>query len=195
MLKPPGLIDALTPLAEALERLDVLYYVGGSVASSSYSVGRSTIDIDIVADLHLHHVAPLVEQLGSDYYIDAEMIRDAVRRRTSFNMIYIPAMFKIDVFVPKAKPFDQEEARRVVQRTLGDDSSSRLFYVSSPEDIVLRKLEWYKMGGEVSQRQWLDVLGVLKVQAHRLDRAYLQHWAEQLGVKDLLDRAIEDVGA
>jgi hypothetical protein len=191
-VKSPGLVEALTPFVEALERLDVFYYVSGSVASSSYSVGRSTIDIDIVADLQAHHVDLLVEQLERDYYVDAEMARDAIRRRTSFNIIHIPAMFKIDVFIPKAQPFDQEEARRAVQRVLADDSSSRLFYVSSAEDIVLRKLEWYRLGGEISQRQWLDVLSVLKVQAQKLNTAYLQHWAEQLGLEDLLDRAIKE---
>lgn len=193
-MKAPGLIEALTPLVEAFERLDVPYYVGGSVASSSYSVGRSTLDIDVVADLQLHHIVPLVEQLENDYYIDVRMIEDAIRQGSVFNIVYLPGMFKIDVFTPKAHPFAQEEARRTVKRMLADDSNSRLFYVSSPEDIVLRKLEWYKMGGGVSERQWLDVLGVLKVQADRLDRVYLRHWAEQLSVADLLDQAMKDAG-
>ncbi len=190
----PGLVEALIPLVEALESLGVSYYVGGSVASSTYSVGRSTVDADIIADIQLSHVSSLVEQLQDDYYIFEEMIVDAIQRRASFNVIYISSMFKVDVFIPKLHPFAQEEARRTSLRILRDDTDSRPFYVASPEDIVLRKLDWYKMGGGVSERQWLDVLGVLKHQAKQLDRVYLQHWANELELTDLLDRALEDAG-
>ncbi len=101
-------------------------------------------------------------------------------------------MLKVDVFIPKSRLLDQEELRRVQLKTL--DDSDRLFYVASPEGTILNKLEWYRMGGEVSDRQWNDILGVLKVQGTNLDMAYLQRWAAALGVTDLLERALVDAG-
>ena len=113
--------------------------------------------------------------LEESYYIDADAVRDAIRRKSSFNAIHLDTMLKVDVFIPKSRLLDQEELRRVQLKTL--DDSERLFYVASPEGTILNKLEWYRMGGEVSDRQWNDILGVLKVQGTDLDMAYLQRWA------------------
>ena len=76
---------------------------------------------------------------------------------------------------------------------MGQAAPLDLFF-ASPEDTVLAKLEWYRKGGEVSDRQWRDLLGVLKVQGETLDRAYLDHWAGELDVSDLLHRALEEAG-
>jgi len=186
------ILSAITPVIEALEELEVPYHIGGSVASSIYGILRATIDADLIADLQQEHVQPLVMQLQADYYIDADMIRDAIRRRSSFNLIHLDTMLKVDVYIPKSRSFDQEELRRVQQEVLLE--GSRPFYVASPEGTILNKLEWYKMGGEVSDRQWNDILGVLKVQGAHLDMAYLQHWAAVLNVTDLLERALVDAG-
>jgi hypothetical protein len=75
-------------------------------------------------------------------------------------------MLKVDIFIPKSRLFDQEELRRVQQEVLSE--GTRPFNVASPEGIILNKLEWYRMGGEVSDRQWNDILGVLKVQGTHL---------------------------
>jgi len=101
---------------------------------------------------------------------------------------------KVDVFLPKTRPYDQEALHRVKQDTLDEEGNERLFYLAAPEDVILNKLEWYKMGGEVSDRQWNDVLGVLKVQGMALDMMYLKKWAGVLGVGDLLERALVDAG-
>ena len=130
--------------------------------------------------------------LEADYYVDEDAVRDAVKRRSSFNAIYLDAMLKVDIFVPKSRLFDQEELRRTRLQTLID--GSRPFYVASPEGTILNKLEWYRMGGEVSDRQWNDILGVLKVQGTNLDMAYLHRWAAALQVTDLLERALVDAG-
>jgi len=188
----PDILVSLIPLIEVLDELGVPCHIGGSVASSIYGIPRLTIDIDIIADLQQEHVQPLVMQLQADYYIDADMIRDAIRRRSSFNLIHLDTMLKVDVYIPKSRSFDQEELRRVQQEALLE--GSRPFYVASPEGTILNKLEWYKMGGEVSDRQWNDILGVLKVQGAHLDMAYLQHWAAVLNVTDLLERALVDAG-
>ncbi len=186
------ILAAITPVIEVLEELGVPYHIGGSVASSIYGILRATIDADLITDLHLEHVRPLVIRLQTDYYIDEDMIRDAIRSRSSFNLIHLDTMLKIDVYIPKSRPFDQEELRRVQQEVLLE--GTRPFNVASPEGTILNKLEWYRLGGEVSDRQWNDILGVLKVQGTHLDMAYLQRWAANLKVTDLLERALVDAG-
>jgi hypothetical protein len=186
------ILSAITPVIEALEELGVPYHIGGSVASSIYGILRATIDADLIADLRLEHIRPLVIRLQTNYYIDEDMIRDAIRRRSSFNVIHLDTMLKVDVYIPKSRSFDQEELRRVQQEVLLE--GTRPFNVASPEGTILNKLEWYRMGGEVSNRQWNDILGVFKVQGTHLDMAYLQRWAANLKVTDLLERALVDAG-
>ncbi len=98
-------------------------------------------------------------------------------------------MFKVDVFARKRRPFDQAQFERRTAQVVAI-APERTAYVASPEDTVLTKLEWYRMGGDVSERQWRDALGVLKVQGERLDLAYLRRWATALEVADLLEKAL-----
>jgi hypothetical protein len=191
-MNTPDILAATTPVVEAFEQLGVPYHIGGSVASSLHGIPRLTIDVDLVADLRLEQVRPLVKQLEAAYYIDEDMIRDAIRHRSSFAVIHLDTMLKVDVFIPKSRLFDQEELRRVQQEVLAE--GTRPFNVASPEGTILNKLEWYRMGGEVSDRQWNDILGVLKVQGTHLDMAYLQRWSASLNVTDLLERALVDAG-
>lgn len=178
------IVQVLTPLVEALEQLGIPYHIGGSVASSTYGIARPTQDIDVVADVQLQNVRPLVMLLETDYYIDADTIRDAIRHRSSFNIIYFASVAKVDVFIPKASPFARQGQLRAQQEKL--EGGDRLFYFASAEDTLLNKLEWYRMGGEVSNRQWNDILGIFKVQGTALDMVYLERWAKHLGVADLL---------
>ena len=122
-------------------------------------------------------------------YIDADMIHDAIRRRSSFNLVHLATMMKVDVFIVKARPFDRVAFARVTTAPL--DANERSFPLTTAEDIVLHKLEWFVLGGGMSERQWHDILGVLQVQAN-LDRAYLDRWATDLGVADLLARAFRE---
>jgi hypothetical protein len=101
-------------------------------------------------------------------------------------------MFKVDVFVAKGRAFDRAQLARRQSRLLSADPE-RYAYVTSAEDIVLSKLEWYRMGGEVSDRQWRDVLGVLGVQGEQLDVSYMREMAAELEVRDLLERALQKV--
>jgi hypothetical protein len=146
------IVQVLLPLIEVFDDLQILYYVGGSVVSSVYGEPRGTLDADIVADIHFKHVNSLVRRLQSEYYIDADMIRDAIRHHSSFNIIYLDSMFKIDVFLPKTRQYAQQERLRARKEVIAE--GVRPFYLSSPEDIILNKLEWYKMGEQVSTRQW-----------------------------------------
>ena len=174
-----------------LEDLGVPYVIGGSMASAAHGRIRSTMDVDIVADLQPTHVGALVRALGSDFYVDAGAAQDALQRRTSFNLIHLETMFKVDVFIPKDRPFDRQQLARGERQTIGaePDQTAR---VASAEDVILAKLEWYRLGGEASERQWRDVRGVLEVSGERLDWDYLHQWAAVLQVADLLEKAQSD---
>ncbi len=186
-------IEITLLVTEALERLGVAHVVGGSLASSLHGIPRATQDVDIVADLRLAQVEPFADALGGEFYVDADMIRDAVRRRACFNVIHLKTMFKVDVFVLDRSPMSDEEMSRRETHEVQADPPRRLT-LATAEDIVLQKLKWYRLGGGVSDRQWGDVLGVLKVRGRRLDRAYLAHWAAELGIEDLLDKALDEAG-
>jgi len=192
MMNAEGIIAAITPIVAIFEQLGIDYYIGGSVVSSAYGIPRATFDVDLIADLRVEHVRLLVKELEAEYYIDEDMIRDAIKHRSSFNVMYLVSMLKIDVFLPKLRSFDQEEYHRAHPKVLVQ--GTRPFYVASPEDTVLHKLEWYRMGNEISDRQWNDILGVLKTQSKTIDIKYLRHWATHLRVADLLERAFEEAG-
>jgi len=192
MIPNLDLWTALLPVVDALEALGVPYHVGGSVASSFVGIARATQDADLVADLRPEHAAPLAQALTGTYYADPERIAHAVRTRRSFNVIHLGTAYKVDVFVSKDTPFARENmARRVSHEVPG---LARSLYFSSPEDIVLHKLLWYTEGGGVSDRQWYDLQGVLRLQAKTLDHGYLRSWADRLGVTELLEQALKEAG-
>lgn len=188
-MSTPDILAATTPVVEALDRLAVPYSVVGSVASSAHGLARATLDVDLVADLKAQHAQPLADTLSSAYYVDADAVHDAVKRRAMFNVVHLETMLKIDIYVLSARPFDQESFRRRQKATLEESKEARSFSLDTPEDTVLHKLEWYRAGHEVSDRQWGDIVGVLRVQADALDFDYMLRWATELAVDDLLERA------
>jgi hypothetical protein len=190
---PADTLAAMMPVIAEFERLEVAYYIGGSVASSLCGVPRSTLDVDIVADISSAHVDRLVDALRSTYYIDARMIQDAIRRKSCFNLIHLATSYKVDVFVLKNRSFDTESFSRRRENTLRDEDKTYRVFISSPEDILLNKLEWYRLGDEISDRQWSDILGVMKTQNENLDRDYLLKWAAELRVADLLLKAWDEI--
>ena len=183
-------IAVTVAIVEALDKIGVRYLVGGSLASSMHGIPRSTQDVDIVADLKLGHAVRLARELADTFYVDADMIREAVVNQSSFNVIHLETMFKADIFVLRSDDFALEEMNRADLEQLGE----RQVVVASAEDIVLEKLRWYRMGDAASDRQLRDVLGVLTVQAKSLDFSYLRTWAAKLGLGDLLKQALDDAG-
>ena len=178
-------------VTQTLETLGIPYAVGGSLASSVHGVLRSTLDVDILADMRLEHIQPLVAALSKEFYADDEMMRDAIEHQSSFNLIHYDTAFKVDIFIRKARAFDQMQLERRRTSVIATDPEQSV-YVTSPEDVILSKLEWYRMGGEVSDRQWRDILGVLKTREGELDLVYLRKWAKELKVTDLLERALQE---
>ena len=191
MLSEP--IQVTLQVIRVFDRLEIPYLVGGSLASAVHGVIRATMDADIVADIHLEQVDPMVGLLNDAFYIDAEMIKTAIQQKSTFNLIHLDSMFKVDVFLVKQRPFDQNQMQRRVLQSIGESPSEKA-YIATVEDIILAKLEWYQNGGATSERQWRDILGVLRIQADRINLDDLYKWAKSLGVTALLERALMEVG-
>jgi hypothetical protein len=171
-----------------LDAIGVVWVTGGSIASSVHGEARSTLDVDMVVGLSARQVKALSAALARDYYVDAGAMRTAVKECGSFNAIHFASAIKVDFFVAGDDPF---EAERLASRQGVEMPGGRL-YVDTAEHTLLRKLEWYRRGGEVSDRQWRDVQAIARIQGDRLDRQRLNKWAKRLGVTDLLQRLIAE---
>jgi hypothetical protein len=170
----------------ALERMGVKYAIGGSIASSMHGVGRLTRDADITIELPPGRVSVFVAAFDpNDFYVSEDAVRDAVRDRSTFNVIHPATGYKIDFFVRKDEPFERAAFARRGPLPMAD-APDELVQIHSAEDIILFKLRWYVLGGRTSDRQLNDILGVMKTQGDALDAAYLDKWAAELGVSDLL---------
>ncbi|MHC1784057.1 MAG: hypothetical protein AB9891_15100 [Anaerolineaceae bacterium] len=185
-------IEVTIKVTHVLESLGIPYLISGSLASALYGMIRTTQDSDIVAEMRLEHLEPFVLALQDDFYMDDEMIAESIQRHSSFNIIHRESMFKVDVFIPRPRPFLQSQLVRAQNQTFLFESEVSAKF-ASPEDIILAKLEWYRLGGEVSERQWRDILGVLKTRAGELDLDYLRKWANELKVSNLLERALKNM--
>jgi len=190
----PEPIAVTIQVTAVLEKLGIPYLVGGSLASTIYGMVRTTQDSDLVAEMRLEHVELFVRELEGEFYVDEEMIREAVARQSSFNIIHRESMFKVDVFIPRMRPFVKEQFVRARRTVLATEPLAEAV-VATAEDTLLAKLEWYRMGGEASERQWRDVMGILMIQAENLDLHYLRRWAGELKVADLLEKAITESAA
>lgn len=187
-------LTVMVLVKEAFEELNVPYLVGGSVASSIHGMPRTTQDVDFVAAMTAEQVPPFVAALQDECYVDADMIYDAIRTKSSFNILHLATMHKADVFVQNTGRWEEEKMARRGPEPVKIGDHEEIIQVASPEDMVLQKLFWYWLGGSVSDRQWLDVTGMLKVQASKLDYHYLRQWADELQLTDLLQRAYQDSG-
>jgi len=190
----PEPIAATISVTATLEKLGVRYLICGSLASTVHGLVRTTQDSDIVTELRPEHIQPFVRALEGEFYVDEESIASAVALHTSFNIIHRESMFKVDIFIPPISPFVREQLTRARRQVLAVKPQVDAL-VATAEDTLLAKLEWYRQGGEVSERQWRDVLGIMKVQEGNLDLVYLHRWAKELKVSDLLERALTEASA
>ncbi len=185
---------ALTPLIDLLDRLEVSWYVGGSVASTVHGRFRATNDVDVIADLREEHASVIRTALEADHFVDEESIREAVRCRSSFNLVHFGTGLKIDVFVAADSEYEAGVRARRVSEPIGDARRTRRLWIASAEDTILAKLRWYRRGSGISERQWRDVQGVIELCGHGLDVGYLCRWAPVLGIADLVERALAEAG-
>jgi hypothetical protein len=183
-------LDVALLVAKAIDATGSEYFIGGSVASSLQGEPRATNDIDFVVAMLGLRVPAFAAELGEDFEVDQAMLRDALSRGGSANIFYLPMVTKIDIFGLGSAPYDEVEfarRRRVRVRANGEE-----LWIKSPEDTILRKLLWYRDGGEVSEKQWRDVVEVLRVRGPDLDSTFLDIWAVRLSVEALLARARTD---
>ena len=189
----PDPIAVAVLVATVLERLGVRYVLGGSLASATFGEPRTTLDVDFAADLEPRHVDPFVAAMTEAFFVDREWVASEVGRRGAFQLVHRSSMVRVDVFVPEWSGlhlWKWQQRRRV---TLAPPAAGAID-VTGPEGIVLQKLSWFRDGGQVSDRQWRDVLGVLKLQGSALDLSILREWALRLSLGDLLERALQQAG-
>ncbi len=188
------LLPALRPVLSEFDRLGIDYYIGGSVASSIYGEPRSTLDIDISADVLKSAVRELVSKWEQDFYVSEPAMHDAIQTGGSFNLIHLSTALKVDVFVCGDDTSNASVLKRRQARMIGVGDESLSIWLASPEDVILHKLVSYRKGGEISVRQWRDIVGVMKQQHSRLDKTYLREWSERLKVQDLWGRIRRETG-
>ena len=179
----------LLEVIRILDRLGIRYALGGSMASSIHGKPRFTHDADLSADLPMEKVQAFLDSLDVAYYLSRDAVMLAIQEHGSFNIIHTSSGFKLDVFLCVKTEFENAMYARRQQASVGGET----VFVMSAEDILLYKLDWFRRGGEISDRQWSDILGVLQVQGNRLDQTYLETWAASLGVADLLRKARGEV--
>lgn len=183
------LAQALQTLIDTLDRCSIPFMIGGSIASGIHGVYRTSLDVDLVADLHPALVAGLIQELGSEFYADADMMRGAIESGRSFNLIHFASSYKFDLFPLTSDAFQQAQFSRRERRSVMLAGREFTVPVATAEDTLLMKLVWYRSGGEVSERQWNDVRGIVAVKQARLNRDYVRHWAAYLKIGDLVDAA------
>jgi hypothetical protein len=182
---------SLERLGHAFDVLPVQWAIGGSFASTVHGEPRATNDLDVVANLRMPHVTPFIASLGGEFYADEPTIREAVTARSSFNIIDERSFLKIDVFVPPAGPLGEGQLTR--RRVYSLSESGPSVFVLGPEDTVLQKLRWFAQGGSVSDRQWRDILGVVRL-GGELDVNYMREVAATGNLTELLNRALREGG-
>ena len=189
---PAEPLRVLMHVSNILDRLGISYLTGGSIASSIFGVPRATQDIDLVVDLPQEKAKSFVEAMQSNFYIDSDAVMQAVRTRSSFNAIHFETVQKLDFFIQGQSDYAIEEMRRRFKIPI-DEAGQQTVFIASPEDIIMQKILWFRMGPGISERQWNDVLGVIKVQGDRLDQRYLARWAKILDIWDLVQKAFLEV--
>ena len=189
-MKTPA--DAFKRLLEVLDRLEIPYLVVGSTASSLHGISRPTMDVDLIAHLRADQVEDFAGELKADFYADPEMMKEALARGRSFNLIHFDSTYKFDIFPLQTDEYNQTQFQRrqfAESKSFGEPIECAF---ATAEDTVLNKLRWYDASGGTSERQWNDLRGIMKARGSRLDFDYLKKWAPRLGVAASLERLLAE---
>ncbi len=176
--------EILKEILEKLERHKIDYMITGSFASNLHGMPRTTLDADIVISSDFENLKNFIEEIKGDFYADLEMAKEAFERKGMFNIIHYETGFKIDFIIKKQGPYYESE----FERRRGCEFAGKICFFASPEDTILSKLLWAKIGD--SEKQFQDASGVAKIQGENLDFDYLQKWADILGIKDMVERIV-----
>lgn len=189
MSEMDDLVEALSPVADAFRKLQIRHYVGGSVASSFHGAARSTMDVDLICEMTADQIPLFASCFDADFYLSESAIRDAVKRKSCFNLIHLPTSFKVDVFVSRQRPFDINSMSRAITGRLGSNNAIEV-PIATAEDSIISKLEWFRKTNETSERQWDDVSRLIALLGNTADVEYLHAAAESVEVADLLERLL-----
>lgn len=190
-LQTPDLQEALLPIIDVYEQLGVHYLLTGSVACSVYGLPRAVQDVDVLAEIHSKQLPFLFERLAENYLFDQDVASLAVRQRTSFSLLHLSRLVKMDILLPSTI-FEASMLQH--KQTVALIEGKAPLSIATPEDLILIRLIWYHHSGNRADDQWNDILGILKVQAPTLNLVYLSQQAETLQISDLLVLALIDAG-
>ena len=178
-LKP---YELMQKVADFLERESTPYRIVGSMASIVYGEPRFTNDVDILVDLPGEKVDAVCREFPPpDYYVSAEAVRAAIAKRHQFKILHMPSGLKVDMILSTDTDFGRLDLYQG-QRIKSEGAYNVLF--ASPENVILKKLLYFQEGGY--DKHLRDVAGVILIQGEKIDQAYLDEWAEKLGVADEL---------
>lgn len=181
--------EVLHIVLEKLDENGITYMVAGSFASNLHGVPRATQDADVIIESDKRSLERFIDALQDKFYADKNMAIDALLHRSMFNILHLDTGFKIDLIFLKRRDFSEEEfKRRRLSNFLGKDR-----WFTSPEDTILSKLEWSKLGE--SERQFNDAVNIAKIQGNKLDVQYLKQWANELDISKLLDKLFEVINS
>ncbi|MBO1225633.1 MAG: hypothetical protein JYX80_14520 [Candidatus Scalindua sediminis] len=176
-------------IIKVFESLKIPYMITGSQASAYYGEPRFTRDIDVVTELKEEQVDDFSRFFpGNEFYCDKEMIKAEIKRRGQFNIIHSTSGLKIDIILTKATPFSKTEFSR---RKPGSVSPEQEAYFASPEDVIIKKMDFYREGG--SEKHLRDITGILKISSDIIDIDYITKWADSLSLRDIWDAILRRI--
>ncbi len=181
--------ELLIRLCTHLTEIGVRYFITGSQATIAFGEPRFTNDIDVVVDLDLDNYEVFCDGFpDGDYYLNRDTVLAEIGRGGMFNIIHPASGLKIDVVVPSQDGIDEQRFQRSVSVPISEECTAQF---SSPEDIIVQKLKWHRMGG--GERHLQDIVGILKIRGDALDTAYIKDSCLQLNVADLWQQVLQRV--
>lgn len=183
------LTELMSFVATVFDELSIPYFITGSCASISYGEPRLTNDIDIVADIKQGNVATLIKRFPeSEFYISEDAICEAIAMKQQFNIIHPTSGLKVDVIIRQGSEFDDGRFERRREVPISGD---RAAVFASPEDVIIKKMEYYRMGS--SEKHLRDITGMLKVSGSDIDLAYISRWVKKLGLEDIWNAILKRI--